>query len=253
MNNKKIILRITFLLFYCLVFNFCEAQKEKEKMFLLDSNFNYIKTVDESKYFLIKEKLNDSLHKFTYYKTATLRALSVEHYTDEEGAIANGIFGYYNPYNGQLDSMGNVLDGRRDKSWFFYDAFSKNPDSVIESKTYKNGILQAKQKKQVFDSLTIEKEASFNGNFKKLLEQNLKYPSEAQNMKAQGIVKLLFTVNTNGELLDLIFAKSVNYFLDKEANRVILKSNRKWNPGTVNGQPVNSFHLQSIAFVLAEN
>ena len=73
--------------------------------------------------------------------------------------------------------------------------------------------------------------------YKKYLSQSVKYPQEALKKKIQGSVRVGFTVNPDGSIVNAKVERSVNPLLDAEALRVV-KSMPKWNPGKLDGQPV---------------
>ena len=73
--------------------------------------------------------------------------------------------------------------------------------------------------------------------YKKYLAQNVKYPQEALKKRIQGSVRIGFTVNPDGSIVNAKVERKVNPLLDNEALRVV-KSMPKWNPGKLNGEPV---------------
>ena len=88
--------------------------------------------------------------------------------------------------------------------------------------------------------------------YKKYLAQNVKYPQEAMKKRIQGSVRIGFTVNPDGSIVNAKVERKVNPLLDNEALRVV-KAMPKWNPGKLNGEhvpvkmyvPVN-FRLQTV-------
>lgn len=73
--------------------------------------------------------------------------------------------------------------------------------------------------------------------YKKYLAQHVKYPAEAMKKKIQGSVRIGFTVNPDGSIVNAKVERKVNPLLDNEALRVV-KSMPKWIPGKLNGEPV---------------
>lgn len=92
---------------------------------------------------------------------------------------------------------------------------------------------------------------SFNGNFGKFLELNLKYPLVAKEKNIQGRVIVSFVVEKDGYLTDVEITKGIGGGCDEEAIRVI-KNSPKWNPGTQNGKTVRVNYSVSIAFQIAD-
>lgn len=73
--------------------------------------------------------------------------------------------------------------------------------------------------------------------YKKFLSRNVKYPQEALKKKLQGSVKVGFTVNPDGSIVNAKVERKVNALLDNEALRVV-KSMPRWIPGLYQGKPV---------------
>lgn len=73
--------------------------------------------------------------------------------------------------------------------------------------------------------------------YKRFLAQNVKYPAEAMKKRIQGSVRIGFTVNPDGSIVNAKVERKVNPLLDNEALRVV-KSMPKWIPGKLNGKPV---------------
>lgn len=87
---------------------------------------------------------------------------------------------------------------------------------------------------------------------KKYLAQNVKYPQEALKKRIQGSVRIGFTVNPDGSIVNAKVERKVNPLLDNEALRVV-KAMPKWTPGKLNGEPVPvkmyipvGFRLQTV-------
>ena len=55
-------------------------------------------------------------------------------------------------------------------------------------------------------------------------------------------------MNEKGIVSDIYLQKSTNYFLDKEAIRIIKLTSGKWSPGIQFNKKVKSYHQQSINF-----
>jgi TonB family protein len=245
-------MKVIFVMIFCVLSIIGFSQGNGEKLYLFDADFNSVKNRDKASIFLVTEKVNDTSYKYTYYNIKTMRAITVEHFSDEKGTLPNGMFGYYNAFNGQLDSAGYVVDGIRNGYWSYYNALSTNPDSAIEIKQYKLGKQIILEKKYIQKDMSKVEDADTRRGFIRLLEQNLKYPKEAQDAGVQGIVKLFFNVTATGAVEDLILAKSVNYFLDKEALRILKLSSGRWKAALVDNLAIKTYHFQAINFVLAQ-
>ena len=99
----------------------------------------------------------------------------------------------------------------------------------------------------------LEIKPKFNGNeageFAKWVNANLKYPKEAFESGIQGRVMVQFKICSDGEVRDVMVLRGVNELLDAEAVRVI-SSSPKWEPGLVDGKPVNVTYAFPIVFKL---
>lgn len=85
----------------------------------------------------------------------------------------------------------------------------------------------------------------------RVLSRNLTYPEKERKNGVQGRVIVSFIVQTNGKVGDVKVMKSVSPGLDAEAVRVV-KLLRGWNPGTKNGQPVNTRYCLPVNFKLGK-
>lgn len=81
------------------------------------------------------------------------------------------------------------------------------------------------------------------------LRNNIKYPQKAFEEKAQGNVIARFVVRKDGSIGDVELIRKVHPLLDDEAIRVI-KSMPKFEPGTVDGKPVNVWYTIPISFTI---
>lgn len=113
---------------------------------------------------------------------------------------------------------------------------------VMEKENASNG--------KVFD--VVEQMPQFPGGMPALmkwLQDNMKYPKEAQDAKQQGRVIVSFVVEKDGSITNVRVVKSVTPSLDEEAIRVV-KAMPKWNPGMQNGEPVRVNYTVPILFSL---
>ncbi len=98
----------------------------------------------------------------------------------------------------------------------------------------------------------VQKQPEFPGGEEalfKYLRDNIQYPEIAMENGVQGKVILQFTVNENGELTDLVVARSLDKSCDKEALRVIKKM-PKWIAGEQNGKKVSVRFTVPIMFIM---
>ncbi|MDD4967984.1 MAG: energy transducer TonB [Paludibacter sp.] len=93
---------------------------------------------------------------------------------------------------------------------------------------------------------------SFPGGEDKLLgtiADSIQYPFVAKRTKTQGKVYVRFMVDVNGKISDVTAARSIDYFLGKEAVRVI-KSLPDWTPATQCGKKMNIMVTMPVIFKL---
>ena len=84
----------------------------------------------------------------------------------------------------------------------------------------------------------------------KFLQQEVKYPKEAQEKGLQGRVIVQFIVKKDGSIIEPKVVKPVDPLLDAEAVRVV-SAMPKWNPGKQRGQAVNVRFTLPISFRLS--
>lgn len=103
---------------------------------------------------------------------------------------------------------------------------------------------------RVYD--VVEQMPSFPGGISGLrtyLNQNIRYPAEAQDNCVQGRVVVSFVVGKDGHISDVTVLRSVDPSLDKEAVRVI-RNMPRWTPGKQGGEPVKVRYNVPVSFRL---
>lgn len=103
---------------------------------------------------------------------------------------------------------------------------------------------------RVYD--VVEQMPSFPGGISGLrtyLNQNIRYPAEAQENCVQGRVVVSFVVGKDGHISDVTVLRSVDPSLDKEAVRVI-RNMPRWSPGKQGGEPVRVRYNVPVSFRL---
>jgi protein TonB len=83
----------------------------------------------------------------------------------------------------------------------------------------------------------------------KFLQQNIKYPEQAQKDSIQGRVIVQFVINKMGQVTDPTIMRSVSPELDAEALRVT-NAMPLWTPGKQKGKAVNVKFTLPITFKL---
>lgn len=106
------------------------------------------------------------------------------------------------------------------------------------------------EEEKVFDM--VEQMPQFPGGqaeMMKYIQQNLRYPTIAQENGVQGRVSCQFVVGPDGSIRDIVVVRGVDPYLDREAIRVI-QSMPKWIPGKQNGKAVSVKYTLPIMFRL---
>ncbi len=100
----------------------------------------------------------------------------------------------------------------------------------------------------------VENMPTFNGGdpateFRKYIQQNLRYPEIAAENGISGRVIVQFAVNSVGKVVDAVVVMGVDPSLDREALRVVMSS-PPWTPGKQRGKAVKVLFTFPINFVL---
>jgi protein TonB len=83
------------------------------------------------------------------------------------------------------------------------------------------------------------------------IKKNLQYPQMERDNDIQGIVKVSFLIDENGEVKNPKVVKSVSPGLDKEALRVV-KLMPKWEPGMYRKKPVPVYYVLNLTFAITK-
>jgi TonB family protein len=95
------------------------------------------------------------------------------------------------------------------------------------------------ERKAFYEKMEGFESAEFPGGekaFMKYLSENVKYPVVAQENGIQGLVSIVFNVNSKGKVTFVRFEKEVDPSLDAEAKRVIERM-PDWTPAKIKGEP----------------
>lgn len=98
----------------------------------------------------------------------------------------------------------------------------------------------------------VENPAEFPGGadaWRRYLERNLQYPDAAQENGTQGVVRVQFVVDREGNISEVQSLNDPGDGLAEEAVRII-KKGPKWKPAEQNGRKVIYRHIQAITFRL---
>ncbi|HSC53348.1 MAG TPA: TonB family protein [Phnomibacter sp.] len=96
----------------------------------------------------------------------------------------------------------------------------------------------------------VEMEAQFPGGasaWKRYLERNMRYPDAAQDNGTQGVVKVQFLIDKDGNISEVEALNNPGDGIAEEAIRIIAKG-PKWIPAEQNNRKVKYRQVQSITF-----
>jgi len=115
-------------------------------------------------------------------------------------------------------------------------------------------VVAPKQDTEDYDKVftKVENPAEFPGGpeaWKRYLERSLQYPDDAQGNGTQGVVRVQFIVDKEGNISEVTALNDPGDGLGDEAIRII-KRGPKWKPAEQNGRKVTYRHIQSITFQL---
>ena len=153
--------------------------------------------------------------------------------------------------NGKITIDGKEVKKIRVNGKDFYDGDQVvNTNKSMQTKVTAEG--SVKDNNEIFE--IVENMPEFPGGMAELmkfLQQNIKYPEQAQKDSIQGRVIVQFTIKKTGEVSDPTIMRSVSPELDAEAIRVV-NAMPLWTPGEQKGEPVNVKFTLPIQFRLAK-
>jgi periplasmic protein TonB len=104
--------------------------------------------------------------------------------------------------------------------------------------------------------MRVEEMPQFQGEdantFREWIKMHTRYPQIAIENGISGSVKVQFSVNQTGQVVDVVVVRPVDPALDKEAIRVISSSPR-WTPGRQRGRPVKVQFNFSVYFEIQQS
>jgi protein TonB len=235
---------------------FSQKNNSGYKYFAFDRNWKNISNLDSAAYFARLKKVSDTCYEVQNYNMFG-PMISKEVYKDAETKIAHGTWIYYKA-NGYMDSICNFRDNLAHGKWYY----TNDTNRVYKEKEFENGKLKAVIDVIQRDSINKakaalekkverdEKESEFPGGISawtRYLTKNFRYPDRAYKNHQEGMVVVQFVVNTEGEIEMVDLYKSVEYTLDDEARRLIIKS-PKWTSAFQDGKKVKSYKRQPVIF-----
>ena len=250
-GSMKIIL--TFCVSLCFLSVFSQF---KESFYALDTTWKQT-TEKKAKYLLWIHEDSAGNWEYSYYHMWG-PMIKLETYKDHDGTQLNGLVCYYYT-TGNLDSLGHYKDGKKEGKFYKYAflphgilrkamEYAYANDSLIQTVDLSG---DTARKKNDLDTAG-NKDSQFPGGapqWFRYLGKNFHYPDRAVDKEIQGTVLISFMIDKQGNVVEPVVAKSVEYSLDREALGIISNSG-KWEPATHNDRPILSYKAQPLAFSL---
>lgn len=240
------------------------AQADNDVFYVFKKDWSPAKGIKDAAYFMHPVKKNDTTYICKYYQKVG-PMVKQESYKDSDLSIPNGKFMWYSA-KGKLDSSGNVVNGKKDGTWNFYNDSANVQRQII----YNNGawekIIDYSTKKEHYpdgsDSMMRGKapdtlnhimvQASYPGGpaaWIKFIQRNLTVPDRFIDIKQNGTgtVVVAFLIDKEGSIQEVEIIQSCEYSADEEAIRVI-EHGGKWIPASIDGRKVLYRQKQSLSF-----
>ena len=210
--------------------------------------------IKATKYFIVIKAFPGTVFQRLEYKMhAPMQKLKT--YGDSLLEVLNGDYLEY-AGNGSLYIKGYYTNNLKDKDWYYYNDTCK----VVLQQKYSNGnFLKAIDPdtvaKQPHDDKLKEVDAGYPGGdnaWMKYLQAKLLKGSAAEGSLRGGKVMVNFSVDTTGQVQDIVISKSAEFVLDEEALRVITES-PKWKPAIQGDRHVRAYRRQPLTFIKQED
>lgn len=107
-----------------------------------------------------------------------------------------------------------------------------------------NGIYKATQITPAYGGSVEQQDLLYD------LSEVIRYPENASKNAVQGRVVVKFVIRKNGDLDNFQIVRSVDPELDNEAIRAIKSLPKRWVPGYIDGNPVDSYFFLPVVFSL---
>ena len=165
-------------------------------------------------------------------------------YSDEMLELEEGEFTFYYR-NGNVESKGMCSEGVKFGIWERYLWDGTRREDRYYSGTTVDDYINTKHR---------SKSASFPGGEEAMysyLNGNMQYPEPAILSGIEGTVEVSFAITQHGDIINPSITKSANYYLDKEAERLVANM-PIWDAAIKAGSNVQSNYVLPIEFKLPE-
>lgn len=166
--------------------------------------------------------------------------------------VKSGTCTYYNK-NQTKSSIGSYKNGKQFGAWVYYYDNQKDSSLLTVSE---NGDKNYTRRSKFEDIYTVvEYMPEYPGGVNemiKFIQNNIRYPKNAQDKSLGGKAFLKFVVDSTGKISEVNITKSTGVEeLDQEALRVV-RAMPNWKPGSQNGKNVNVFFNLPLNFSLRD-
>jgi TonB family protein len=172
--------------------------------------------------------------------------------TDEKG---NGIYRSLLADGKGTANEGRYAGGKKTGKWIYRDGNNIIGVEAFFSNDSVKSITCFNEKGEPETNKTdceIERAAKFKGGldaWRSYLEKNLRYPASAEKKKVEGVVRVQFIIDKEGNVSEVQAIEPPDADLAAEALRIIKKSG-KWEPAVQYNRKVIYRHIQSVTFRL---
>ncbi len=228
----------------------------------------------DATYYRIVQKNNLEYFATDYFIDGKTQMTGV--YSSLEKNIKNGPFKYYSS-SGFITSEGNYLENKKEGLWVGY---YENAIDIWYKENYKNDTLEGLQYYYYQNGSLKRKDSTIRGEIKMghcytssgsdtayfpfrkdpkfvggeqaralFIQNNIKYPFNAEKKNIQGMVILSFIVEMDGSISEVKLVQGVHPLLNEEAIKVT-KSMPPWIPAKIDGKATRAQFNMPILFKL---
>ena len=208
-------------------------------------------------YFQGKQLNSDGNPNFDYLKVCGLTPENINGISALQSSEAEAIYGKSGANGAILFQVKEKTDKEVLKAMSQYQKSQGNENplqvSIVkprDGQALKFEDIKPTEEGEIFQ--VVEEQPMFPGGMQemmKFLQQNIKYPKEAQEQGKQGRVIVQFVVNKDGSITGDSVVRSVDPLLDAEALRVV-RSMPNWTPGKQRGKEVRVRFTLPVSFRL---
>ena len=148
-----------------------------------------------------------------------------------------------------VEQLNIVEDDEEIEDEFEMDHSEADEETVVEQTDVQ---VEEEEDDEPINFYVVEQKPEFPGGesaLYKFIAEHTKYPEPAKENGITGTVWVQFIIDKDGKVTNVKVVRSVDPYLDKEAERVV-KSMPKWKPASQRGKPVRVIFQVPIRFEL---